>query len=115
MNKEIPKRNRKSNRAKRNQTALLCSICLIVIIACISSGYGFPSSAEESSSSFKYYTEIRVSRNMTLWDIAQRYITKEYDSCESYIDEVKEINGVYEDAIYYGQYLTIPYYSTEVK
>lgn len=113
MKKSVKRIQRK--RTKRNQMALLCSICLIIIIACVSSGYGFRTSAKKPSTSFKYYTEIRVSRGMTLWDIAQSYITDEYQSCESYIDEVREINAIYNDSIYYGQYLTIPYYSTELK
>ena len=65
---------------------------------------------------YKYYTDIRVSKGETLWEIAQKYMTEEYDSIYSYIDEVCSINSISDNnSIYYGQKLMIPYYSDEYK
>ncbi|MDD3795921.1 MAG: LysM peptidoglycan-binding domain-containing protein [Lachnospiraceae bacterium] len=64
---------------------------------------------------YKYYTAVTVRCDDTLWDIAQQHITESYSSINSYIQEIKEINNMKSDAIYYGQKLVLPYYSTEIK
>ena len=72
--------------------------------------------AEETQTRYKYYTDIYIDYGDTLWDIANQYMTEEYTSIQSYIKEVCEINSMtYDDAIYYGQRLIIPYYSDEFK
>lgn len=63
---------------------------------------------------YKYYTDIRVGRGDTLWGIAQQYMTDEYKNPAAFIREIKEINNIGSE-IQYGQYLTIPYYSDELK
>lgn len=68
----------------------------------------------EKANVYKYYTEITVGRDDTLWDIAERYCTEEYDSMNSYIKEVQEINQLGIE-VQYGQRIMIPYYSEEVK
>ena len=42
-------------------------------------------------------------------------MTEEYDSKDEYINEVMNINHLATDKIFEGNYLCIPYYSTEVK
>ena len=59
----------------------------------------------------KYFTSYIVERDDTLWDIAGRYMTPEYDSIESYIEEVMESNHLHNDRIREGQMLILPYYS----
>lgn len=59
----------------------------------------------------KYYTCIQVNSGDTLWDIAQEYKTSEYASTRAYVEEIKEINHLSDDAITTGCYLTIPYYA----
>lgn len=60
---------------------------------------------------YKYYTNIRVQKGDTLWDIAQLYITDNYQDVYDYIDEVCSINHIIGDEIREGQYITVPYYS----
>lgn len=68
----------------------------------------------ERPTAYKYYTDICVECGDTLWSIAQEHMTKEYKSIASYIREVQEINHI-GSVIQYGQHLTIPYYSEELK
>lgn len=63
---------------------------------------------------YKYYTTIQVEQGDTLWSIAAEYMTDGYDEIRDYIAEVRRLNHLYNDRIYDGKYLTIPYYSTEV-
>lgn len=64
---------------------------------------------------YKYYTNIYVERGDSLWSIAEAYITDEYRNVDAYIDEVKQINHIKGSQIDHGQYLCVPYYSSEHK
>jgi LysM repeat protein len=61
----------------------------------------------------KYFTSYVVEKDDTLWNIAERYITPEYDSVGSYIDEVMESNHLEHTGIKQGQMLILPYYADE--
>lgn len=116
MRKELCRRRKRERRkAVRNYIFMLTSICLVLIIVCVSNDFSIRSDATEDAGAYKYFTEVRVSKGMTLWDIANRYISSEYESVDDYIKEVKEINSIYTNEIYYGQSLMVPYYSTELK
>ena len=59
----------------------------------------------------KYFTSYIVEKDDTLWDIAETYITPEYDSIYEYIDEVMESNHLKSTNIKCGQMLIVPYYA----
>ncbi|MDO4343474.1 MAG: LysM peptidoglycan-binding domain-containing protein [Eubacteriales bacterium] len=100
-------------RIERNRR--LASIFAMVILSVSVSilFHNFSAHAEKSEA-YKYYTDIRVERGDTLWDIAMEYMTEEYSSPAAYIKEVKEINQLGSE-LKSGQYLVIPYYSEELK
>ena len=88
---------------------LMCVCAFTVVIT------GFASKASKPAESHKYYKEIKVASGDTLWDIAVENMTEEYRTVQEYIREVRKLNELYGDSIYYGQRLMIPYYSAEVK
>ena len=59
---------------------------------------------------YKYYKSIQIHSGDTLWNIAEEYITEDYESVNDYITEVKKINKLSSDKIQNSQYLTVPYY-----
>ena len=61
----------------------------------------------------KYFTSYVVQSGDTLWDIAEEYMTEEYASISSYIDEVVSSNHLNQDSIKQGQLLILPYYADE--
>ena len=69
--------------------------------------------ANESSTmnNRKYFTSYVVEKDDTLWDIAEEFMTEEYDSIYVYIDEVMESNHLKSTNIKYGQMLILPYYA----
>lgn len=71
------------------------------------------SKASDKQTTFKYYTSIKVEQGDTLWSIAKEHMGTEYASIQHYIDEVKQLNKLRVDDIHSGQYLMIPYYSSE--
>lgn len=67
--------------------------------------------AGATTHNIKYYTCISIEADDTLWSIADTYITDEYSSIKQYINEVKSINNLSSDKIYYGATLVVPYYA----
>lgn len=91
------------------------TICIIICGVLLGSSIlaSGRSRASKEHASFKYYTCVEIAQGDTLWSIASNYITPEYDTVQEYIAEIKELNQLGSDDIHSGQYLTIPYYSSE--
>ena len=60
---------------------------------------------------YKYYKNVEIQCNDTLWDLAKANYCKDKQSMEEYMNEVKRINHLEDDAIVAGNYLVLPYYS----
>lgn len=71
------------------------------------------SDSKASNASEKYFTCITVEEGDSLWSIAGKYMTEEYESTQEYINEVKQINNLTGSTIVTGTSLIVPYY--EVK
>ena len=99
------------------QRALVIAVTLSVIVCGVFVGSSIMASgrskASDAHTSFKYYTSIEIEQGDSLWAIACTYMGQEYDSVQDYIHEVKVLNNLKSDDIHSGQYLTIPYYSSE--
>ena len=91
-------------------TFIISAISLVCLSGFTSSGSGSGTAAERH----KYYTAVRIGRDTTLWSIASEYMTEDYASIHAYIREVKEINSLEGDTIYYGSNLIVPYYSDDL-
>lgn len=59
----------------------------------------------------KYYTSICLEEGDTLWSIALRYNVYSDKSTQEYVRELRRMNGLSDDTIHAGHYLTISYYS----
>lgn len=106
--------NKKKEILKKRKIAALTKLlmCLTAIMLVCS---GFVVNASAPQNTYKYYTNLKVARGETLWDIAHEHMTDDYDSVNDYINEVRQLNSIIDDSIYYGQQLVIPYYSAEEK
>lgn len=60
----------------------------------------------------KYYKSVSIQKGDTLWDIASRNMSDEYESVEAYVEELKQVNDLTSDQIFTGQYLSVPYYAS---
>ncbi len=88
---------------------------LFLVIAVRLSSAVFGSDAVDAKASYKYYTSIQVQEGDSLWSIADKYLTAEYNSHETYMKELISINHLSDTTIHAGQYLTVPYFSYEYK
>lgn len=106
---------RREQEVKRQICALITTIFLVLLLVFLLGG--FLSRAEEGTGShtevYKYFSSHEVQKGDNLNSIAASHMGEHYDSAEAYIKEVKHINGLENDKIHTGQYIIIPYYSTE--
>ena len=116
---------RKNNKGKRRKLRILkrklmifTMITLFTMIGCLHFGKlstDAHGNLEEDPVSFKYYKSIEIEDGDTLWGIAEKYMSNEYDSVQEYIAELKEINQLVTDDIQSANYLTVIYYDSEFK
>lgn len=58
----------------------------------------------------RYYKSIIIHEGDSLWKLAEKYCPHELLTTEEYVYELKQINGLTEDTIHTGRYLTIVYF-----
>ena len=87
---------------KRQRKLSLAVLLCVAVIAATAISFSMVNTAEAGtpeSSRYKYYTSIQVEPGSSLWDIAEKYASSEYESLEAYIQEVRQINHLDEDTI----------------
>lgn len=62
----------------------------------------------------KEVASIQIQKGDTLWSIASRHMSDEYDDLNEYIDEIKMSNGLSSDNIQAGNYIIVPYYANAI-
>ena len=125
MRKYNHKISEKANESLRKREAVVRrekTIIAVIIVLLVSLGILFStsvnalaSSKADISSYNKYYTSIKIESGDTLWEIADEYVGNFNVSKAEYIDEICQINSISENDIHVGDYVVIPYYSSENK
>lgn len=108
---------RRHVKKQKNLAILISSLCLALAIAILFGSFLSEAEAKEPEVTYyKYYTNVEIQPGDTIWNLAEDYMDVNYESREDYIREVKELNSLSDtDSIISGQYLILPYYSTEYK
>ena len=115
---EYRSRRRKEKRIKQLRRRIFMFVLTVVLVLTMTISYGAilsEATTKDDVVYYKYYTSIEVQYGDSLWSIADEYASEQYASRKEYINEVKEINHLKEEALVAGQYLVIPYYSLEFK
>ncbi|MDE5679588.1 MAG: LysM peptidoglycan-binding domain-containing protein [Lachnospiraceae bacterium] len=117
LNSEYRKQRNKMKRLRhfRRQCFLVLFTVLLILLLTVSYHAILSKATSDEPVSYKYYTSIEISYGDSLWSIADKYAGKEYATADDYVHEVMEINHLKEASLIAGQYLVIPYYSTEFK
>lgn len=120
MNASVSERRIRNNRMRRRRELrhrfLTCIFTFVLAVGFSFLFFGFRTKAQGNDEEilYKYYKSVVVEAGDTLWDYADEYSTKEYyDSHQDYINEVMQMNGLYDDQITEGQHIVLPYYSPE--
>lgn len=100
---------------RRRFILLFLTIILVLILSLSYRAILSEANTGDETIHYKYYTSIEVNYGESLWSIAEAHLGSEYASVDDYIHEVMKINHLKDEYVSAGQYLVIPYYSTEFK
>ena len=103
---------------RRRKHAHKIQLAAFAVAASILSAYALTTKVDADfveEDRYKYYASVYVTRGTTLWGISEKYITPEYADIREYMDEVRAINHLPSDELQYGEYICVPYYSSEYK
>jgi cell division protein YceG involved in septum cleavage len=97
---------------EKRRTLILTGI-IILSIMILSLGFITTKvTAEKSIQRDKTVVSVKIEKGDSLWSIASKYISDEYDNINTYIKEIKKSNGLVTDTIHEGRYIIVPYYTT---
>lgn len=97
----------------RRQRFSLCILGFIAILFSVFFIHSKTDMVKAENNNHKYFTHILVEEGDTIWDIADEYMTAEYDSTRAYVSEVEKMNHIHADEITEGCYIMIPYYAEQ--
>ena len=107
---------RRQRELKKHFMITIFTFCMISILAItFGSSFSKAKDADTDKPVYKYFTSIMVKSGDSLYSIANTNMSAEFKSAENYINEIKHINSLEDDKIHVGQYLIVPYYSTEFR
>lgn len=90
------------------------TITIMVVLSILLISLGIVSktviASNKSDENSKVIASIQIEKGDTLWGIAVKYYTDDYDNVKEYINEIKQCNGLASDTIHAGQYLIIPHF-----
>ena len=105
-------RIRRQRELRKNMRLSLLTACLVIILSFTVNGFLSNAETDGDDMMFKYYKSIMIDNGDTLWSIALENKIPDMDT-KSFVEEIKSINGLRSDSITSGNYLIVPYYSSE--
>ena len=106
----------KRKRQIRNKCILsIMAVLLVALLTITIQSFSSHASENDREIRYKYYTNIEVAYGDSLWKIADRYLSYEYENHNAYIKEVVRLNHLQSTSIDAGTFLIVPYYSSELK
>lgn len=98
---------------KKNRSRLYVTVLTLAIVACFLAIVCTKSISSASTDTQKdiYYTSVEVQPGDSLWSIATQYYTDDWKDVNHYMETIMEFNGLSNDRIYAGNYLSIPYFA----
>lgn len=106
-------RRKRQQELKRKGVILLLSILSVLIIGTIFFSFSAKASNSSKETCYKYYTSILIQDGDSLWSLAEKNWDEHFPSKQAYIEEIKRTNNLSDDILISGQYIIIPYYSSE--
>lgn len=104
-----------SYKLKKKLLTVIVVIILVFIMVFVFAGTKASADTNLRVNERKYFTSYVVESGDTLWDIAGKYMTREYRDRNEYIREVAVTNQMNSDELRPGQLLLLPYYADAPK
>ena len=94
----------------------IAGILIVSLLILLGSSIRTFASSRDNKPLHKYYTSIQIEKGDSLWTLSDKYIVDGVYSKDDFIKETSELNHLTNhDELHAGDYLTIAYYSTEIK
>lgn len=106
-------RIRRQRQLRRHMILGIATFCLICILVVTIGGFLSKAKAKEEETYYKYYKSIQIEEGDTLWMFAEENMGGQYTNTNAYIKEVMALNAMTKDTLIAGEYIVLPYYSTE--
>lgn len=104
---------RRKRELRRRLLILTVSFVLFVSLICLFVSSKSVASDGSEEVLYKYYKSIQIQSGDTLYDLSLEYVNPEFNDTRSFIEEVKFINNLDDNAfLNAGNYIIIPYYDT---
>lgn len=89
--------------------------CILVIMAALFLIVLFflpqrTASADNKAAGTYTITSVQIEEGDSLWSIAKDHYSEEFSSLNSFISEIKRMNGLTSDTLYAGSYILVPQY-----
>ena len=105
------KRKRLYALQKRVITLIITMVIVLTGVISLSVFNAKAKSSQNEVTLYKYYKNVEIQCDDTLWDLAKENYCKDKQSIKEYMNEVKSINHLTDDSIVAGNYIVLPYYS----
>ena len=111
------RRNRiRRERELRRHILLFVTTSIIIVVLSVTAGSIISRAQDQDNETYyKYYTSIEIQSGDTLWDLADTFADERFMSRQDFINEVCSTNHLLSSDIRQGDYLIVPYYSSEFK
>jgi cell division protein YceG involved in septum cleavage len=109
-------RNKRQEQVRRNIIILLVLSVAIVAVSILVISFSSQANDMEHQPSYKYFKSVQIEKGDTLWSIAKENIDyTHYRNTSEYVKEVRKMNSLTSDNIIEGNYIIVPYYSSDFK
>lgn len=109
-------KKQRSNKIMEKLSFKIITAIFVVIIALSVFSLSAKAKSAQGADDHKYYTSHMIMPGESLWSIAQENVDYvHYESVQDYIDEISFINGLNNSGLQIGDYILIPYFSSEIK
>ena len=110
------KRLRRTRQLTKRIFISLLATVIAICIGMLATGFLSRAQAVSEPIHYKYFRSVMISSGDTLSSISSRYMDGHYASIQDYMNEVCEMNHLQDaDDIHAGDYLIVPYYSTDFR
>lgn len=106
-------RIRRQRQLRRNIATGIVTLCLVCSLAVTLGSFLSSAKTDKEEVFYKYYKSVQIENGDTLWSLAEENMGGQYESTQAYVSEVKHMNAIADDTIVAGEYIVLPYYSTE--
>ena len=98
------------NTIQKYSRIIIGGVTLLLLIGLIISKTTFASTTKENNRKDLIVSSVYIEPGDSLWSIAEKYYSDDYDSVRHYVNVIKRSNGLSDDRIYTGTHLIVPHY-----